>query len=174
MAAILKIVLYPDERLRKPCEPVTEITPEIRRALDDMAKTMYEAPGIGLAASQVGRNDRIIVIDLGEDEEENTSAKLYKLINPEIIERAGKIDWEEGCLSLPDIRETVRRSAEVFVKALDENGNPVEIEAKGLLAVCLQHEIDHLDGVLFIDHLSRIKRELLKPKLKQLIKDQGR
>lgn len=165
--AKLEIVTFPDPRLKKKCEEVEEVTPEIRKFLTDMAETMYEAPGIGLAAPQVGRNIRAVVIDIGEDEETGRKSRLYKLINPEIVERKGTTEYEEGCLSIPEVRETVKRSASVVVEALDENGKELTIEASDLLAICLQHEIDHLDGVLFIDRLSTLKRELVRSQLKK-------
>lgn len=163
--AIREIVLYPDPRLRQQCAPITEITPQILTLLDDMAETMYQAPGIGLAAPQVGALIRAIVVDVGNDDENSRERHLYKLLNPEIIERAGKVDYEEGCLSIPEVRESVRRSSEIVVEALNEKGEKIKIEATGLLAICLQHEIDHINGILFIDHLSKLKRELLRKKL---------
>ncbi len=176
--ALLPIVIYPDERLKQRCAPVSEITNEIRQLLDDMAETMYDAPGIGLAAPQVGALVRAIVVDVGNDEEtEDGSApknrNLYKLINPEIIARSGTTEYEEGCLSIPDIREWVKRSAAVTVEALDESGTKVRLEADGLLAICLQHEIDHIDGVLFIDRISPLKRRLLNKPLLALRQKQG-
>jgi peptide deformylase len=162
------IIIYPDRRLREKCAAVAKVDARIRQLLADMAETMYTAPGIGLAASQVGVLDRVIVVDVGADEESGRQARLYKLVNPAIIEREGEIEMEEGCLSIPDIRDVVRRSASVVVDAFDENGDAVQVEAEGLLSVCLQHEIDHLDGVLFIDRLSNIKREILRSKLKKL------
>ncbi len=165
--ALLDILLYPDPRLRTKLKPVTEITAEIRKLLEDMAETMYHAPGIGLAAAQVGAPYRVIVVDVGSNEESGRKACLYKIVNPEIRSRTGSTETEEGCLSIPDIREIVERSAQVTVEGLDENGKPLTINATGILAVCLQHEIDHLDGVLFIDRLSRLKREVLKPQLRE-------
>ena len=166
--AILDIVQYPDPRLREPCEPVREVTEEIRKLLNDMAETMYDAPGIGLAAAQIGVAQRVIVVDVGDDEENGSKPQLYKLVNPEIISSDGEIETEEGCLSIPGVRETVKRKNRVVVQALDADGNDVKIDASGLLAICLQHEIDHLDGVLFIDHLSKLRRKLIKTKLRKL------
>ena len=174
--ALLDILIYPDPRLREKCKPVTEITPEIRKILADMAETMYAAPGIGLAASQIGFMQRLIVVDIGDREHDegegasapHTEARLYKIVNPVIVSRSGKSEGEEGCLSLPNLKETIKRSERVVVEGLDENGKALRIEAGGLLSVCLQHEVDHLDGILFIDHLSRLKREMLKSKLKRL------
>lgn len=170
--SVLEIVLYPDPRLRTLAAPVAELDDRIRTLLDDMAETMYAAPGVGLAAPQVGILERVIVVDVGPDEETGTPSRLYKLVNPEIIHREGTISWEEGCLSIPSLKDTVKRSARVVVNALDRDGTPVEIDATGLLSVCLQHEIDHLDGVLFVDRLSRLRRELMKSKLARLAKEQ--
>lgn len=171
--ALLEILIYPDPRLRQKCAAVEQITDEIREILSSMAETMYAAPGIGLAASQIGIMQRMIVVDVRErdDDSENEpppGRTLHKIINPVILSREGESQGEEGCLSLPDIKETIKRSDRIVVEGLNEHGEKLHIEADGLLAVCLQHEIDHLDGVLFIDHLSRLKRELLKSKLKRL------
>jgi len=170
--AIRPIVIYPDERLKVRCSPIPNVTEEIQQLLEDMAETMYDAPGIGLAAPQIGELLRVVVIDVGNDsevegdpEEQKKGRNLLKLVNPEIIARSGKTEYEEGCLSIPDVREWVKRSAEVTVQALDENGKKIRIEADGLLAICLQHEIDHIDGILFIDHLSTLKRQLLNRQL---------
>jgi len=168
--AILDIVTYPDPRLRERAREVESVTDEIRKLLDDMAETMYEAPGIGLAANQVGVLHRAIVVDVGEDPELGIESKLYKILNPSIVKQLGSSENEEGCLSIPDVREYVTRSEQVTVIGLDENGKEITLEADGLLAICLQHEIDHLNGVLFIDHLSRLKRSLLKNKLDKLAK----
>ncbi len=166
--AVLPIIIYPDERLYKPCTKVSDISDEIRTLMDDMAETMYEAPGIGLAAAQVASPHRVIVLDVGNDEDTGKPAQLYQIANPVITKREGTVDWEEGCLSIPDIREIVRRSASVSVEGMDKKGKAVKVDAEGLLAVCFQHEIDHLDGVLFIDRVSSLKRRLLKPKLRRL------
>ena len=155
--ALLDIITYPDPRLKVTCDPVKDITDDIRSLLNNMAETMYAAPGIGLAAPQVGISKRIIVIDVSEE----CNSPLV-LINPSIVEVHGKAESEEGCLSVPDYRDVLTRSAEVLVKGLDLDGNEVEVEADDLLARCLQHEIDHLDGILFFDHLSRIKKEFFK------------
>ncbi|MCB0359152.1 MAG: peptide deformylase [Bdellovibrionales bacterium] len=168
--AILDILLYPDERLRQVAEPVPEINDSVRQLLDDMAETMYRAPGIGLAATQVGRNLRVITVDVGPDDDDGSPGVLYQLVNPEIVHEAGRVESEEGCLSLPDIRDRVRRSAEIVVNARDRDGKPVTIEASGLLAICLQHEIDHLNGVLFIDHISKLKRDMVVRKFTKLAK----
>ncbi len=166
--SLLDIVIYPDPILREKCEPVEEITDEIRQLIDDMTQTMYEAPGIGLAASQVGSRHRVIIVDVGDDEESGRKARLYQIINPEIVEESGSVESEEGCLSIPDIRESVKRSKSILVKGLSPEGKEMSIEADGLLSICLQHEIDHLNGVLFIDRISRLRRELIKSRLKKL------
>ena len=157
----LDIRLYPDEILRTRCKPV-EMSDEIANLIDDMLYTMYDAPGIGLAAPQVGRDIRVLVADVTEDK-----SQPIALVNPEIVASDGLIEYEEGCLSLPGIYAKVRRPSKVKVRGLDRDGQPVEIEAEDLLAVCLQHEIDHLDGVLFIDHLSGLKRNRLLQKYRK-------
>lgn len=163
--ALLEILFFPDPRLREKSAPVEKIDDRIRKIFDDMAETMYAAPGIGLAAPQVGINERLIVVDIGEDEETGRAPQLLKIANPEIVGEEGKLDYEEGCLSIPGIKDYVRRSEKVLLQGLDENGKSIEIQAEGLLAVCFQHEIDHLNGVLFIDHLSRLKREMILKRL---------
>jgi peptide deformylase len=162
--ALLEIIVYPDERLQTKSEPVAEVNDQVRKLIDDMAETMYAAPGIGLAANQVGVNQRVIVLDV---EYSDAAPNLIALINPEITESQGEIVWEEGCLSFPEIREEILRSAHLKVKALDRNGEPFEIAADGLLAIALQHEIDHLNGVLLIDHVSFLKRRMIH---RQLVK----
>ena len=166
--ANLTILTYPNPILKEKCLPVTEVTDEIRTLLNDMVETMYQNAGIGLAAIQVGKLIRAIVIDIGQDEHGNEGSKVFKIINPEIIEEEGKIKYEEGCLSVPGVREDVIRAERIKLKALDENGTPIEINATGLLAICIQHELDHLNGILFVDRLSRIRKELIKGKLKKL------
>lgn len=162
--AIRHIVLYPDPRLKTVCEKVGTVTKEIQALLDDLADTMYEAPGhgIGLAAPQIGVLKRVIVIDTQWREEKTAKKRgnLCQLVNPVIIEREGNIEWEEGCLSIPGFAQIMKRSKKVKVKALDYNGKPVTLNAEDLFAVCLQHEIDHLDGRLIIDKASRLKRNL--------------
>ncbi len=160
--ALLQILHFPDPRLRLKAEPVETVDDEIRRIVDDMFETMYAAPGIGLAATQVNIQKRIIVIDVSEDKDQPIC-----LINPEILERDGEEEMEEGCLSVPGFYETVRRARHVKVRALDRDGQPFEIEDDGLLAVCIQHEIDHLDGKLFVDYLSSLKRERIRKKLEK-------
>ena len=158
--ALLPILRYPDPRLHTVAAPVTEVDDKIRKLVADMAETMYEAPGIGLAATQVDVHRRIVVIDVSEDK-----SGLMALINPEILERSGEQVCEEGCLSVPGIYEKVTRAARVKVRALDEKGQSREIEADGLLAVCIQHEIDHLDGKVFVEYLSSLKLSRIKSKL---------
>jgi peptide deformylase len=169
--SLLPILEYPDPKLREKCVPANSVDERIRAILNDMAETMYDAPGVGLAAAQVGVKERLIVVDVGSDDEEERTARLYKLVNPEIIEAEGTIEYEEGCLSIPGVKDVVKRSGFVKVRALNEQGITIEIEAEGLLAVCLQHEIDHLDGILFFDHLSRIKRERLLTRLEKQKKE---
>ncbi|EHJ48556.1 peptide deformylase [Solidesulfovibrio carbinoliphilus subsp. oakridgensis] len=160
----LEILKYPHPTLAQKAAPVTEITPEIRELAAAMAETMYANQGIGLAAPQVGRSIRLVVIDLsGPDKREG----LMTLVNPVITDPAGEEEDEEGCLSVRDYRTNVVRAATVTVKATDLDGNPFCLEADGLLAVCLQHEIDHLDGVLFIDHISRLKRAMYDKRVKR-------
>lgn len=155
--ARLPIKIYPDPVLKQKAMPVTTFDTKLKKLLDDMAETMYEAHGVGLAANQIGSLERIVVIDVSEDRNE-----LRHLVNPEIIERSGKKKGEEGCLSIPNYRDNVERSTTLKVRAQDATGKHFEFEADGLLAVCIQHEIDHLDGILFIDRLSRLKREFFK------------
>ena len=156
--ALIPIILIPDPVLRKVASPVAEITDGTRQLLDDMAETMYDAPGIGLAAPQVNISERIIVMDCGRDEE----PELYKMINPEIVASSQERSvLEEGCLSIPNQTADVERPAHVDVRYLDVDGNEQMLHCEGLLAACVQHEIDHLDGVLFIDHISRLKRDMI-------------
>ena len=154
--ALLTILEYPDPRLRKVAAPVAAVTPEIRKLVADMAETMYAAPGIGLAATQVDVHKRIIVMDLSETHDE-----LRVYINPEILSAEGEALCEEGCLSVPGYYDKVIRAAKVRVRALDENGTAFEFDADDMLAVCIQHEIDHLAGKVFVDHLSPLKRARL-------------
>ena len=157
-AKLIPIIKVPDLILRETAKPVTEITDGNRQHLEDMAATMYDAPGIGLAAQQVNIGQRVIVVDCGKDD----APKLFKMINPEIIhESDARAILEEGCLSIPDQTADVERPAEVEVRYLDEAGEMQSLVAKGLLAACVQHEIDHLNGVLFIDHISRLKRDMI-------------
>jgi peptide deformylase len=160
--ATLEILHFPDERLRTLAVPVEQFDDELRRLLDDMFETMYAAPGIGLAATQVNVHKRAIVIDVSEDKN-----RPLALVNPEILRREGEEEMDEGCLSVPGFFERVRRAERVRVKACDADGSPMELEADGLLAVCIQHEIDHLDGKLFVDYLSQLKRQRIRKKLEK-------
>jgi peptide deformylase len=160
--ALLKILQYPDERLHTVANRVPEVTDEIRALVRDMAETMYAAPGIGLAATQVDTHLRVIVIDVSE-----THDQLLVLINPEITSRSGESDYEEGCLSVPGVFGKVPRSERITVEALDRNGEPFTLEAAGLLAVCIQHEMDHLMGKVFVEYWSRLKQTRLQAKFKK-------
>ncbi|MFP4647596.1 MAG: peptide deformylase [Halorhodospira sp.] len=160
--ALLDILIYPDPRLRERAEPVAEVDDGVRRFVDDMLETMYEAQGIGLAATQVGDRRRVVVIDLSE---ERDGPRV--LINPQILERAGEITGEEGCLSIPGYYDEVSRSAWIRYRALDRDGQPYEEEAEGLLATCIQHEVDHLEGRLFIDYLSELKRKRVRKRMEK-------
>lgn len=165
--AILNILKYPDPRLKEVSRPVEAIDDDILRLIEDMVETMYAAPGIGLAAPQVAVPKRVVVLDI---DHEHPGKNLLKLINPEIRVAEGKAEWEEGCLSVIDFTAEVRRAANVEVVALDEKGQETIIEGDGLLAVALQHEIDHLDGKLFIDRISRLKRDLYTRRLKKTLR----
>ena len=160
--ALRKILTYPDDILRKKAEPVVEVDEEIKKLVNDMAETMYNEPGVGLAANQVGALKRVVVIDV-----EYTDGKpnLIVLINPEIIEKEGTSSIEEGCLSLPGVTEPVERAAKVTVRALDIDGISRDITAEGFFAHAVQHELDHLEGTLLIDHLSFLKRKMLSREL---------
>ena len=158
--AILDILHYPDPRLRNTAQAVERVDDDIRRLVDDMFETMYAAPGIGLASIQVNVPRRVIVIDVSEERNQPLC-----LINPEIVVSAGEETMEEGCLSVPGYYDTVTRAERVRVRALDRDGQPFEMEADGLLAVCIQHEIDHLDGKLFVDYLSNLKRQRVRKRL---------
>ena len=160
--AILDILHFPDSRLRIKAQPVKQVDDVLRKLVDDMFETMYAAPGIGLAATQVNVDKRVIVIDVSEEKDQPLC-----LINPEIQSRDGMEQMEEGCLSVPGIYELVERAEQVRIKALDRNGESFEMEAGGLLAVCIQHEIDHLDGKLFVDYLSPLKRVRIRKKLEK-------
>jgi len=153
---------YPDPRLRRKALPVGKVDDTVRRLVDDMAETMYAAPGIGLAAVQVNEPLRVVVIDISESRDQ-----LQVFINPEIVARDGVQTFEEGCLSVPGIYEEVTRAHRVRVRALDRDGRPFELEAEGMLATCLQHEIDHLEGKVFVDYLSRLKQSRIRKKLEK-------
>ncbi|NWG30177.1 MAG: peptide deformylase [Rhodocyclaceae bacterium] len=158
--ALLPILRYPDPRLHTVAKPVEAVDAGIKKLVADMFETMYEAPGIGLAATQVNVHKRVLVLDVSEDK-----SQPMAFINPEILAREGEHVGEEGCLSVPGIYETVKRSERIRVRALNLEGEPFELEADGLLAVCLQHEIDHLDGKVFVEYLSRLKLSRIKAKL---------
>jgi len=165
---LLDIITYPDKRLRRKAAPVETVDDEVRQIIADMAETMYAAPGLGLASVQVGIDKRIIIYDISGPED---NPKLEVLINPEIVESEGtQLSESEGCLSVPDFRSDVKRFERVKVEALDRDGRPIEINTDGLHAIVLQHEIDHLDGVLFIDKISALKREMYKRKVKKALK----
>lgn len=162
--AIRTILHYPDPRLREKAKPVEAVTPAILALIEDMAETMYAAPGVGLAATQIGEPHRIFLIDIaGEDE----PSDLRVFINPEIVERVGDQTWEEGCLSFPGVTEEIKRADKVKVRAVGRDGQPFELEADGLLAVAVQHENDHLDGVLMIDHLGLLKKRIVNRKMQK-------
>ncbi len=158
--ACIPILEYPDPRLSIRAVPVTEVDLETRTLVADMFETMYAAPGIGLAATQVDVHKRILVMDIAEERDEPLC-----LINPEILSAEGRISYEEGCLSVPGVFEAVSRAERIEVRALDKNGETQEFDAEGLLAICIQHEIDHLEGKLFVDYLSALKRDRLKKKM---------
>lgn len=160
--AILDILHFPDARLRNVAKPVAQVDDSVRKLIDDMLETMYEAPGIGLAAIQVNEPRRVIVVDISEER----NAPLA-LVNPEILERHGEETMDEGCLSVPGVYEPVERAERIRVRALDRTGEPFEMDVDGLLAVCIQHEIDHLDGKLFVDYLSNLKRQRIRKKLEK-------
>jgi peptide deformylase len=160
--AILNILEYPDPRLRKVAAPVAQVTADIRKLVADMAETMYAAPGVGLAATQVDVPKRVLVIDTSEARDD-----LKVFINPVIVAAEGEAECEEGCLSVPGYYDKVTRAARVTVRALDETGTPFELTAEGLMAVCVQHEIEHLEGKVFVDHLSLLKRARLAARLRK-------
>ncbi|RVU83464.1 peptide deformylase [Leucothrix sargassi] len=166
--AVLKVLSFPDARLRTKAAPVETVDSEVRQIMDDMLETMYDAPGIGLAATQVDIHRQIVVIDVSE----NSKDPLY-LVNPKITAKSGKEISEEGCLSVPEYYAEVERADKVTVSALGYDGEPYEVEAEGLLAICIQHELDHLDGKLFVDYLSPLKQQRVRKKLEKLAK-QGR
>jgi len=161
---IRTILHYPDKRLRVKGERIAEVTPEIRRLVDDMAETMYAAPGVGLAATQIGVAYQLFVIDIASEDE---PSDLRVFINPEILERHDAISWNEGCLSFPGVNEEIERAARVKVRAQDQTGAWFELESEGLLAVAIQHEYDHLQGVLMIDHLGTLKKRLVNRKMQR-------
>jgi peptide deformylase len=166
--ALLQILEFPDPRLRNRAQPVTHVDAALRTLIDDMFETMYAAPGIGLAATQVNVAKRVLVLDLSEKRDQPLA-----LINPEVLERAGVEETEEGCLSVPGYFDKVTRAEKIRVRALDRDGKQLEFVAEGLLAVCIQHEIDHLDGKLFVDYLSELKRTRIRKKLEKERKERG-
>jgi peptide deformylase len=166
--ALLQILEFPDPRLRTRAQSVTHVDAELRTLIDDMFETMYAAPGIGLAATQVNVAKRVLVIDLSEKRDQPLA-----LINPEVLERTGIEETEEGCLSVPGYFDKVTRAEKIRVRALDRDGKQIEFAAEGLLAVCIQHEIDHLDGKLFVDYLSELKRTRIRKKLEKERKERG-
>lgn len=169
LLSVLTILEFPDDRLRKKAAKVQVVDDNIKKLVDDMLETMYLAKGIGLAATQVNVHQRIVVIDVSEEKD-----KPLCLINPEIIAKDGEEESEEGCLSVPGFFEKVKRAENIKVKALDKDGKPFEFEANDLLAVCVQHELDHLEGKLFVDYISSLKRQRIKKKLEKLHKlEQG-
>jgi peptide deformylase len=166
--ALLPILEFPDPRLRTRAQPVEHVDANLRKLIDDMFETMYAAPGIGLAATQVNVHKRVLVIDVSESRKE---PRVF--INPEILERQGVEETEEGCLSVPGVYDKVTRADRIRVRALDRDGKSFELDADGLLAVCIQHEIDHLDGKLFVDYLSELKRTRIRKKLEKERKDRA-
>jgi peptide deformylase len=162
--AIRSILHYPDPRLRQKAEPVTTVTPEIQRLVDDMAETMYAAPGVGLAATQIGEVHRVFLVDIAAEDE---PSKLHVFINPEIVVRDGEQCAPEGCLSFPGITEEIKRASRVTVRATGRDGQLFELEAEGLLAVAIQHENDHLDGVLMIDRMGTLKKRIVQRKMQK-------
>lgn len=156
---IRPILFYPDKRLRNPGEEVEEFDAELHQLIDDMAETMYSAPGVGLAAPQLGLSKRLFIVDVATGEDEPSDLRVF--INPEIVEAEGETTFNEGCLSFPGIREDIDRAERIKVRAFDRDGEPFELEADGLLAIAIQHENDHLDGKLMIDHLSVLRRRLV-------------
>ena len=165
--ALLNVLCYPDPRLHRVAKPVEQVDARIKKIVQDMADTMYDAPGVGLAATQVDIHERIVVIDVSDDQNE-----LMVFINPEIIWASPeKKSWREGCLSVPEFYDEVERPAQIRVKALDLNGKEFEIDADGLLAVCLQHELDHFQGKVFVEYLSILKRNRISQKMKKRAKE---
>ncbi|MCB1921037.1 MAG: peptide deformylase [Candidatus Competibacteraceae bacterium] len=165
----LNILHYPDPRLRKPALPVETVDDSVRTLVANMLETMYAAPGIGLAATQVNIRKRVVVMDISENKDQ---PRVF--INPTLLEREGEGEMDEGCLSVPGFYETIRRAERIRVSALDADGEPFELEAHGLLAVCIQHEIDHLDGKLFVDYLSVLKRDRIRKKLEKQARHEAR
>lgn len=169
--AILPILVAPHPVLKTKCKPVDEVTPELAKLMDDMLETMYDAPGIGLAAPQVGVSKRVLVIDVARQDED---PQPLKMANPEIIWESEELGvYEEGCLSFPEQYAEVQRPARVKVRYLDQNNEAQELDADGLLATCIQHEMDHLEGIVFVDHLSTLKRNMILRKMKKALKQKA-
>ena len=169
--ALREVLKFPDRRLAEVSEPIEEVSDEIRMLVKDMLDVMYDEPGIGLAAPQVGETIRLIVVDT-EWTEEGAEKSPLVLVNPEIVQREGKLSWTEGCLSVPDFQAEVERAEQVRLLATDLDGQELVIDAEGLRAVCFQHEVDHLDGILFIDRISRLKREMYVRKRKKQLRQE--
>jgi peptide deformylase len=167
---IRTILHYPDKRLRERGMRIDAITPELEQLVDDMAETMYAAPGVGLAATQIGESIQLFIVDIAQ---ENAPSDLRVFINPEILERTGEVTWQEGCLSFPGVQEDVDRAAHIKVRAQDKSGEWFELEADGLLAVAIQHEYDHLQGVLMIDHMGPLKKRLTHRKMVKRAEEQA-
>lgn len=166
VVSLLDILYYPDSQLRRTATPVDNVDGEVAKLVDNMLETMYDAPGIGLAATQVNVHQRVVVIDVSEENDTPLT-----LINPTIVSAEGSAMMQEGCLSIPGVYESVKRPSDVRIAAIDREGNPFEMDADGLLAVCIQHEIDHLDGKLFVDHLSVLKRNRIRKRMEKWIRD---
>ena len=164
------ILHYPDKRLREKGKKIGAVTPELRKLIDDMAETMYAAPGVGLAATQIGEPLQLFIIDIADNDE---PSDLKVFINPEILESTGEVTWQEGCLSFPGVQEDIDRAAHVRVRALNADGTSFEIEADGLLAVAIQHEYDHLQGQLMIDHMGPLKKRLTHRKMVKRAEEQA-
>jgi len=164
--ALLDILIYPDQRLHAKAKPVSQVDSRVQKLIDDMSETMYAAPGIGLAAPQVNVLERIIVVDISESKD-----SLLAMVNPELIGSDGQAEHEEGCLSVPGIYAPVNRCEKIRVRALDRDGVSFELEAEGLLGVCIQHEIDHLDGKVFVDYLSRLKQDRIRKKMRKTLRN---
>jgi peptide deformylase len=162
--AIRSILHYPDPRLRQKAAVVASVTPEIQKLVDDMAETMYAAPGVGLAATQIGVPHRVFLVDIAA---ENEPSDLHVFINPELVKTEGEMTGPEGCLSFPGISEDIKRATTVTVRAIDREGKPFELSAEGLLAVAIQHEHDHLEGVLMIDHMGMLKKRIVQRKMQK-------
>jgi len=164
------ILHYPDKRLRDRGRPIEAFSAELQTLIDDMAETMYAAPGVGLAATQIGEPLQLFIIDIADDDE---PSDLRVFVNPEILESEGELTWQEGCLSFPGVQEEIDRAAKVRVRALDRHGKPFELEAEGLLAVAIQHEYDHLQGQLMIDHMGPLKKRLTHRKMVKRAEEQA-